>query len=225
MSRWGRRLRTGAYALYVVSDYPAANFHPAQMARLVECVRNGAGLLMIGGWESFHGRLGEYQGSPLAEVLPVVMQNEDDRRNCPQSCVIWQEADHPLLTGLPWDRPPSIGGFNAIAPKPGAATLLSARQFNVRRAGDSLEFTPRADSPLLVVGQYGPARTAALATNVAPHWVGGLVDWGDRRIVQQVAGTQIEVGNWYAQFLRNLLDWTGRLGEESGRWAVVSEEG
>ncbi len=32
----------------------------------------------------------------------------------------------------------------------------------------------------LVVGQHGRGRTAALATDVAPHWVGGLVDWGDR---------------------------------------------
>ena len=46
----------------------------AQMAHLVDCVRGGSGLLMIGGWESFHGRLGEYQGSPLAEVLPVVIE-------------------------------------------------------------------------------------------------------------------------------------------------------
>ncbi len=143
------------------------------------------------------------------------MQTRDDRRNCPQSCLVWQAADHPLLAGLPWDRPPSIGGFNAIAAKPDAATLLVAREFDVHRAGDALEFTPRAESPLLVVGQYGQGRTAALATDVAPHWVGGLVDWGDRRIVQQVAGAEIEVGNWYAQFFRNLLDWTGRLGEET----------
>ena len=117
------------YALYVISDYPAANFQPAQMAHLVDCVRGGSGLLMIGGWESFFGRLGEYQGSPLAKVLPVVMQTRDDRRNCPQSCLVWQAADHPLLAGLPWDRPPSIGGFNAIAAKPDAATLLVAREF------------------------------------------------------------------------------------------------
>jgi hypothetical protein len=200
------------YELYVVSDYPAANFRPAEMAHLIDCVRGGSGLLMIGGWESFFGRLGEYQGSPLAEVLPVVMETKDDRRNCPQSCVVWQAADHPVL-----DRPPVIGGFNAIAPKPGAAVLLTARQFDIRRAGGSLEFAYRSESPLLIVGQCGQGRTAALATDVAPHWVGGLVDWGDRRLVQQVAGAEVEVGNWYAQFFRNLLAWTGRMGEERRR--------
>ena len=63
----------------------------------------------------------------------------------------------------------------------------------------------------MVVGQHGKGRTAALATDVAPHWVGGLVDWGDRRVVQDVAGGFIDVGNWYAQFFRNLLVWTGQL--------------
>jgi hypothetical protein len=50
-----------------------------------------------------------------------------------------------------------------------------------------------------------------LATDVAPHWVGGFVDWGDQRVAQAVANDGIEVGNWYARFFRNLLVWTGNL--------------
>ena len=49
-----------------------------------------------------------------------------------------------------------------------------------------------------MVGRHGYGRTAALATDVAPHWVGGLVDWGDQRITQKVTEDSIEVGNWYA---------------------------
>jgi len=63
-----------------------------------------------------------------------------------------------------------------------------------------------------VVGAWGQGRTAALATDVAPHWVGGMVDWGDRRIVQDLPGGFVEIGNWYAEFFRNLLVWTGRMG-------------
>jgi hypothetical protein len=37
------------------------------------------------------------------------------------------------------------------------------------------------------------------------------VDWGDRRVAQNVAGELFEVGNWYARFFHNLLAWTGRL--------------
>ncbi len=199
------------YALYVVSDYPAATFGPAAMSHLSERVAQGAGLAMFGGWESFFGRLGEYHTSPLAEVLPVVMQTSDDRRNSAQPCLLNKKTEHPILDGLPWDRPPGIGGYNAIAPKPDATTLLTAVRFAVQRVGADFHFVRGEESPLLVVGQHGRGRVAALATDVAPHWVGGLVDWGNRRITQTVAAGFVEIGNWYAQFFHNLLVWTGRL--------------
>ena len=62
--------------------------------------------------------------------------------------------------------------------------------------------------PLLIVGRHGRGRTAALATDVAPHWVGGLVDRGQQRVVQDVpGGFTIDVGDCYARFFRNLLVW------------------
>jgi len=226
------------YSLYVVSDYYAATFGLAAMSHVARCVEHGSGLLMLGGWVSYYGQLGEYHVSPLAEVLPVVMEQSDDRRNSAQPCLINKKADHPILEGLPWDQPPGIGGFNAITPKPDATTLLTSVRFAVHRtsfvvpplggtsAGEDrlkpelrttsqscgeFQFTRGEESPLLVVGQHGRGRVAALATDVAPHWVGGFVDWGDRRITQNVAGGSIEIGNWYAKFFHNLLIWTGKL--------------
>ena len=202
------------YALYVVSDYPANKFGAAAMDHVASRVEQGAGLVMIGGWESYYGLLGEYHASPLAEVLPVVMEQSDDRRNSAQPCLINKKADHPILEGLPWDAPPGIGGFNAVKPKPNAQMLLTSVRFAVRRTGEQatgFEFTRGEEAPLLVVGCHGRGRVAALATDVAPHWVGGFVDWGDRRITQEVAGGEIEIGNWYARFFRNLLVWTGNL--------------
>ena len=188
--------------------------HRGDVARRSSRSTHGSGLLMLGGWESYYGRLGEYHASPLAEVLPVAMQNSDDRRNSAQPCLVNKKADHPIIEGLPWDRPPGIGGFNAIAAKLGAATC--SRRCNSRcvgprdRPGD-FQLHARRGTPLLVVGRHGRGRVAALATDVAPHWVGGLVDWGDRRITQEVAGELVEMGNWYAQFFRNLLVWTGNF--------------
>jgi len=202
-----------AYALYVVSDYPAERFRPGEMEHIAAAVRDGAGLLMLGGWESFHGRLGEYHRTPLADVLPVTMQASDDRRNCAQPCLIHKTAEHPILEGLPWDAPPAIGGYNALGVRPGADLLLELAPFAVARCGDDYRFAPGPRAPLLVVGTFGAGRTAALATDVAPHWVGGWVDWGDRRITQSVATGFIEVGNHYARFFRNLVAWTGRLAE------------
>ena len=222
------------YAAYVVSDYPAARLGDAAMAHMAARVEQGAGLVMLGGWDSFHGRLGEYHQSPLAAVLPVTMQPSDDRRNFAQPCLIEKVADHEILAGLPWDQPAGIGGINAVTAKPGAETLLDAVQFSVVRtvplknfrlagrgtaaasfsvvrSGEAYKFIPAGRAPLLIVGRHGAGRTAALATDVAPHWVGGLVDWGDRRIVQEVGGGMIEVGNWYARFFRNLVAWAGGM--------------
>ncbi len=195
--------------LYVISDYPAERFQPGQMEYIAECVRQGSGLVMFGGWESFHGRLGEYHCSPLVEVLPVEMADEDDRRNQAQPCLIKKTAEHAILGDIPWQTPPGIGGFNAFRAKPDAETLLSSVRFSVDCRADVFTFTPGDEAPLLVVGKHGQGRTAALATDVAPHWVGGLVDWGNRRVVQDVGDDFIDVGNWYAQFFRQLLGWAG----------------
>ena len=232
------------YPLYVVSDYPAAMFGRATMSHVARSVEQGSGLLMLGGWESYYGRLGEYHASPLADVLPVVMRQSDDRRNSAQPCLVNKTAEHPILEGLPWDQPPGIGGFNAIEAKPGSQTLLTSVRFSVRRTkkrgtkevvgekscivenvlpttssvpfrrvsgSGEFQFTRGEESPLLVIGQHGRGRVAALATDVAPHWVGGFVDWGDRRITQDVGDGFVEIGNWYAAFFRNLLVWTGQI--------------
>ena len=72
-----------------------------------------------------------------------------------------------------------------------------------------------------MVGSYGEGNTAALATDLAPHWVGPLVDWGtenhpvpsgDGRVATQAKGAEgVEVGCLYAQLVYQLLAWTGRL--------------
>ncbi len=200
------------YAAYILSDYPSANFPEGVLEGVVERVSRGAGLVMLGGWESFHGRLGEYHESPLARALPVVMGQTDDRRNCSQPCLINKIADHPVVEGLPFDSPPGIGGFNAFEPKAEASTILRSVEHRVERRPDgAFAFDRGTESPLLVVGAHSQGRTAALATDVAPHWVGGFVDWGDERLTAAVGEGFIEVGNWYARFFRNLVVWAGRL--------------
>jgi uncharacterized membrane protein len=199
------------YDAYILSDYPAANFKPGQMEELCHAVASGSGLAMFGGWESFYGLLGEYHHSPLAEVLPILMQNADDRRNFAQPVMVQHCQEHPILEGLPWNMPPFIGGFNQFIKKPGAETVLEAVRFEVRldeRPAGTASFTPLERFPLLVVGKYGKGNVAALATDVAPHWVGGWVDWGERRIKQQTIGDGfIEVGADYATFFAQLVKW------------------
>lgn len=201
--------------LFILSDYPAAMLDPTAQQRLVERVADGAGLIMIGGWDSFRGQSGHWDSSPVAEALPVAISSTDDRVNCDQPTLALKRLDHPITNGLPWlDRPPTIGGFNRIKPKAGCDVLLEAQSFAARLAGNGFDFQPRASRLLLAVSTHGRGRTAALATDIAPHWVGGLVDWGDGRVTAQAPGShEIEVGDLYASFVRQMLTWTGRMDE------------
>lgn len=211
----GDRLADGEYGLYILSDYPVNRLTDEQMAGIVRAVRAGSGLWMIGGWESFHGAAGEYNGTALAEALPVVLQDRDDRINCPQPCVLEAVAEHEILAGLPLHAPPAIGGYNRVTPKAGSELLLQARHLNVRAHnaigyGDlHWEVRPGLADPLLVVGACGQGRTVALSTDVAPHWVGGLVDWGCPRLEAQAPGAEpIEVGGLYAELLLRIVRWS-----------------
>lgn len=267
MSRWGWNYEyvpsdvplsveqvAGPHGLFIFSDYPAAQIDRAAQELIAEKVRLGAGVLMIGGWESFHGLGGNWDGTPIGDVLPVSISPTDDRVNFDQPTLLRaissSTALHPILQGLPWnERPPTIGGLNRFTPKPGAEPLLAGLSFKAKLAetpgwiqateefvenwllppkvketlisatpfrnpsqGDMI-FDLQAIHPVLVIGTAGHGRAAAFASDIAPHWVGGLVDWGESRVTAQAPnGPAVEVGFSYAQFWRQLLTWTGRLG-------------
>ena len=201
--------------LFILSDYPSSNLPAALQEIVLTQVRDrGAGLLMIGGWESFHGHGGNWDGTPIGDALPVDISIEDDRINCDQPALLIASEIHPITAELPWTtRPPTVGGFNRVTPKPGSATLLLVQRFGATYEAGRFNFDAQDQDPMLVVGAHGQGRTAALMTDLAPHWVGGLVDWGDaERITAQAPGSwAIEVGNLYSQFIANLLAWTGQL--------------
>jgi hypothetical protein len=197
-------------ALYIISDYPVKNWTDMDFQAVITAVREGAGLLMIGGWESYHGLAGEYHDSPLADVLPVTMEDCDDRVQSRRAWLIQAVEEHPILDGLPFRTPPTVGGFNRISPKPGATELLRVVAVEISDSPeDGLQFTTGASESLLVVGKFGMGRTAALATDVAPHWVGTFVDWGYPRITARAPNAQaVEVGCHYAAFFTRLVKWT-----------------
>jgi len=194
---------------YILSDYPHERFLPGQLEPLRDAVKNGSGLLMFGGWESYHGLLGEYHETVLADVLPVTMLHVDDRRNFAQGVLLSPVQPHPILDGLPWDTPPLVGGLNEFVAKPEANVLLNGLPLKIQAKDDLFEYGfDTKVYPMLVVGEYGKGRTAALATDVAPHWVGGFVDWGKPRITQNLpSGGFVEIGSDYAKFFTQLLHW------------------
>ena len=211
--QFGDTFLNNKYQAVIISDYPAENFSTEQINTIVEQVTAGLGLLMIGGWESFTGAKGEYTDTKLSQVLPVIMQSADDRVNCFAPCLAEKMKEHEILSSLPFEEnTPSIGGFNRLKSKPDSNTILLARRFKASYVNGNFTVTSLEDpDPLLVVSSYKQGRVSAFATDVAPHWVGGLVDWGNSRVKAQGPGANpIEVGNWYAALLANMINWTAR---------------
>ena len=140
------------------------------------------------------------------------MAADDDRRNSAQPVLVRARASHPIVEGLPFDAPPSIGGYNEFVAAPGTRVILEGDRYRVSLDGEVATFERVGVFPLLVLSEPAAdagtiGRRACLATDVAPHWVGGLVDWGDARLTVSVGGAAVEIGNDYARLFRNLLLW------------------
>ncbi|MBI9018993.1 MAG: hypothetical protein JEZ07_17215 [Phycisphaerae bacterium] len=198
------------YKAIILSDYPAANFTKEQLATLASKVNKGLGLLMIGGWESYYGLGGNWHETILTDVLPVEILKQDDRRNNWNPCVVGKVCDHAIIEGLPLNADmPIVGGFNEFVAKADSTTILNVQCYQADPQGEAMNFILRKVYPLMVVGNYGSGNVASFASDVAPHWVGGLVDWGKDRITSCATGAvEIEVGGYYAKMFANLVEWT-----------------
>ena len=133
-TRFSDSLLDNDYKLMIISDYPAANFTAEQMQAIADKTKSGMSLLMIGGWESFTGLGGDYNNTPIADVLPVTMKDSDDRVNFSGPCLVIKQTDHEILDSLPFENDiPAIGGLNEFIPKPDADVLLSAVSYKAQK--------------------------------------------------------------------------------------------
>lgn len=128
---------------------------PNRLRAVQEFVAQRGGFGMIGGYMSFAGYEGKanYRNTPIAEILPVMIEAGDDRIEIPEGFnpeVV--DAVHPILQGIPGEWPVLLG-YNRFAVKSNAQVLM--------RYGDD---------PFLVVGTYGKGRTLAYASDCSPHW-------------------------------------------------------
>ena len=128
---------------------------PNRLASVDQYVRDGGGLLMIGGYLSFAGIEGKarYHATPIEEALPVTISATDDRAERPEGVEPEVTSPgHEVLAGVP-EAWPALLGYNQLTARPDAEVLA--------RCG--------AD-PLLTVGSHGAGRSAAFASDCAPHW-------------------------------------------------------
>jgi hypothetical protein len=196
--------RLGEHALVVLTDYPARNLTTAHQETIVGAVeRGGRGLLMIGGWASFGGPRGSYYGSRIAELLPVEIGVEDDRVNSPLGTVLVRRREsHPAIVSIHDQEPCVVVGYNGLRLRDGATVLIEGHRLHV-----DADLRPRLEktsTPMLTVWQRGAGRVGALAPDVMPHWAGGIIDWGEKRLTLPTGN---EVGHLYPAFIIDLCRW------------------
>ena len=190
---------------FLLSDFSAKQCPSASQSEISNQVKKGSGLIMIGGWGSFSGPFGGWHKTLIEELLPVDCAPHDDRVNFPGGALVAVKTKHTLLNQLSFEKAPVICGLNKISPKPNSQVLLTAKK--IISDGKKISFQS-AEYPLLVVNKSPKLKTVAFATDAAPHWCGGLVDWGSRSCKLPVNKTiRVEVGDMYVRFFATLIRW------------------
>lgn len=193
------------FDVILLSDYSYKNLLPGAEEAIVKKVKLGAGLLMIGGWGSFSGPFGGWRGSKIEEILPVNCFKKDDRLNFPGGASIGLSEKHVSVKGINLSYAPAICGMNQVIPKKNSKVILHVRKVLSNGAKIRLEAKKH---PLLTISGWNNVKTAAFACDFAPHWCGGLVDWGKKtRCLPVNSKIQIQVGDYYVRLISDLLGW------------------
>ncbi len=171
-------LAKGSYDVYILGDVDSSAFHPDELELLAQSVRQGAGLLMLGGFHSFGP--GGYYATPLADLLPIEMSDlerqhygepirTDLHLRGPLTMVPTARAGahHFVMELAPgadnrtaWQRLPPLEGANNLGRDP------------LKRAAQVLAETPDG-KPLLISQEVGGRVMAFGVDSTWRWWMGG----------------------------------------------------
>ena len=155
-----------AYRGLVLGSVEASAFTADQLRMIAEFVDvRGGGLLLLGGHRSFAE--GGYTGTPVAEVMPVVIGKGNDAlaqlkvhpTRAGEAHAVTQLGDTEQASADRWKTMPPLTSVNQIdGIKPGATTLLSATD-DRRRERVVLAYQP-----------YGRGKAIAFPVQDSWHW-------------------------------------------------------
>ena len=163
------------FDVMILGDLDSTFLTREQMRRLKQFVKDGGGLLMMGGHNSFGP--GGYGGSDVEAVLPVVVGNRSQPQETtpflPQLTAFGLE--HPVFEGMakyfhgPEGKKPTeqevkleplLGCVTAVHPQP-AATVLAVHPTRKNEYGPLI---------VLAVQPYGAGRSAAFTADTTWQW-------------------------------------------------------
>ena len=188
------------FDVFIIGDLDSSYIRAAQQELIVKRIRDGAGLVMLGGYHSMGP--GGYADVPLGEILPVSLGSRDVGQFTDSFLpVLTPDGAHsPIFANIAGffptrQAPPKIAGLPPLdgctrveEPRPGATVLATS----------SAEATAM---PVMVIQPVGKGRTAVFSGDTTRKWQQGpraldqespfLRFWG--QVVRWAAGRSEQV--------------------------------
>jgi uncharacterized membrane protein len=155
------------YDVIILGDVTAEQVravNPQALDAIEKLVDQGAGLLMIGGYNSFGNS--DWQNTPIEKLLPVDLsvqgQLEEDRKMVPTAdglrkygyLLRMSEEKDPRAA---WERLPELEGLTVLRPS--------------RKGIESVLAESNRGEPILVTQNYGKGRVLAFAGDTTYRWI------------------------------------------------------
>jgi len=163
------REHLGSFDVVIFQNFDYAPYEmQTYLPRIRDYVQRGGSFVMIGGDRSFAE--GRYAGTAIEEILPVKLGAPGVLKGSYRAEVSKQLARHPIvalgpdpaLTRQTWKALPALHGANMVsAIKPEAQVLLHHPRARLHGG---------APLPILVVGEAGRGRVAAMTTDASWRW-------------------------------------------------------
>lgn len=160
------------FDVFLIGDLDSTFLANGKMAQIAERVKQGAGLIMIGGYHSLGP--GGYGNSELQKILPVALGTRDigqatetfqptltpDGRNHPIFANIARFFNSPGSAAQTAALPPLDGCVKVTGEKPGATILLVHPD----------EKAASGPMPVMAVQPFGTGRTAVFTADTTRNW-------------------------------------------------------
>lgn len=196
----------GQYDVYLLGDVPAEVFGETNLSNLALRVREGNGLMMLGGLENFSA--GGYANTPLADLLPVALTADITMAGTPdvKSQSVGPQVIVPTDLGLKRYVMQLTSADKNRARWEGLAPLMGATKLAAKNELVEVWATTREGHPLLLATEVGRARVAAFGGDTTYQW------------------TLHGQGEDHQRFWRQMILWLARKEADSDQPAWVRVE-
>jgi len=183
LSEW---LQGDVFDCIILGDLDSSALGPKTLSRIVELVKGGVGLIMLGGYHAYGS--GGYQQSPLASIVPVEMdaarqvfgQPINERNHWIGNISLEPRGSHPI-TDLNTESGGSIGSNETASDKANnnnndlwkqLKPLAGANRWKAVREGPGVQIlaTGSENQPLIVSGEAGKGRILCMAFDSSFRW-------------------------------------------------------